>query len=163
VVQLPLMTNLTSLGPVLDPDIRYLILGSFPSAKSLAAGQYYANPLNQFWRLVGEVINEDLIEFDYASRTKRLLANRIGLWDVIAACAREGSLDSNIRNAQANDFLELRRLAPKLRRVAFNGKKAGKWEPCFAAQYETLVLPSSSPANTVALPEKLKVWRRLLE
>lgn len=157
------MANLTSLGPVLDADVRFLILGSFPSAKSLAAGEYYANPLNQFWRLVGSVMGQNLVGLEYTARTETLLSHHIGLWDVIAACDREGSLDSSIRNARANDFSELRRLAPKLDRVGFNGKKAGKWEQCFAAQYETLVLPSSSPANTVALAQKLKAWRLLIE
>jgi hypoxanthine-DNA glycosylase len=85
---------LTGLAPVIAPDTRILILGSFPGAASLAAQQYYAHPRNQFWKLVGELVNEDLYNLPYDERLPRLLAHRFGLWDVLAACEREGSLDS---------------------------------------------------------------------
>lgn len=42
---------LYGLPPIADPDARLLILGNMPSAMSLAAGQYYGNPRNAFWRL----------------------------------------------------------------------------------------------------------------
>ena len=35
--------------PVVDDHARVLILGSFPSAQSMAAHEYYANPRNAFW------------------------------------------------------------------------------------------------------------------
>ena len=148
--------------PVIDGDVETLILGSFPSVASLGKAQYYGHPQNQFWRLVGATIGEPLPEMDYEKRKRTLLMHRIGLWDIIGACAREGSLDSNIRDPRHNDFSRVTRVAKKLHRVCFNGKTAGKMEPLFAEWgYETLVLPSSSPAYTMRFEVKLKQWRRI--
>jgi len=158
-------SQLTGLAPVIAPDTRILILGSFPGAASLAAQQYYAHPRNQFWKLVGALIGEGLYSLPYADRLPRLLAHRFGLWDVLAACEREGSLDSAIRNPAANDFERLHRLCPELETVGFNGQASGKFAPQFAAQgYRTVVLPSSSPAHmALSFEQKLAIWRRLLD
>lgn len=155
---------LTGLAPVIDADIRILILGSFPGAASLAAQQYYAHPRNHFWRLVSQLVDEDLAALPYADRLPRLLAHRIGLWDVLEACEREGSLDSAIRRPAANDFDRLRHLCPRLRTVGFNGQASGKFAPQFAeAGYRTVVLPSSSPANAgMTFEQKLMAWRQLV-
>ncbi|HEX7633897.1 MAG TPA: DNA-deoxyinosine glycosylase [Noviherbaspirillum sp.] len=155
---------LTCFPPVLDHATSILILGSFPGEASLAAQQYYAHPRNHFWRLLSAVLGEDLVALPYESRLKRLLAHRIGLWDVIGACEREGSLDTAIRRAQANDFAILKHQCPDLFRVCFNGKTSGKFEAQFAhAGFETLVLPSSSPANAqLSFEEKLAVWRNII-
>jgi hypoxanthine-DNA glycosylase len=158
-------SQLTGLAPVIAPDTRILILGSFPGAASLAAQQYYAHPRNQFWKLVGALIGEDLYALPYAERLPRLLAHRFGLWDVLAGCEREGSLDSSIRNPAANDFERLRHRCPALETVGFNGQASGKFAPQFAQQgYRTVVLPSSSPAHmALTFEQKLAVWRRLVE
>ena len=156
--------SLRCFPPVINADTEILILGSFPGEKSLAAQQYYAHPQNQFWRLLSAVLEDDLAALPYEERLKRLQAHRIGLWDVIAACAREGSLDSAIRNAQHNDFSLLRQQCPALRRVCFNGKKSGQQAALFAeAGFDTLVLPSSSPAYAVMrFEQKLAVWRGII-
>jgi len=155
---------LTGLAPVIAPDTRILILGSFPGAASLAAQQYYAHPRNQFWKLVGALVDEDLYSLPYAERLPRLLAHRIGLWDVLAACEREGSLDAAIRKPAANDFERLRHLCPHLETVGFNGQASGKFAPQFATQgYRTVVLPSSSPAHmAMTFEQKLARWKGLL-
>ena len=156
---------LGGLAPVLDAASEILILGSFPGDASLAAQQYYAHPRNQFWPLLSRLLGEDLVALPYPERLPRLLAHRIGVWDVLGACAREGSLDSAIRQAQANDFSQLRQNYPALRRIGFNGKTSGKFAPQFAAQgYETLQLPSSSPAYAQrTFEQKLAEWMRLLD
>jgi len=148
--------------PVVDARIETMILGSFPSIASLGKAQYYGHPQNHFWRLVGAVIAEPLPEMEYERRLRTLLKHRIGLWDIIGACKREGSLDSNIRNSRHNDFSCVTAVAGKLRRVCFNGKTAGGMEPLFAERgFETVVLPSSSPANTMRFEAKLVQWSRI--
>ena len=148
--------------PVVDADIRTLILGSFPSVASLGKAQYYGHPQNHFWRLVGAVIAEPLAQMAYEERLRTLLKHRIGLWDIIGTCKREGSLDSSIRDPGHNDFSRVTRIASKLRRVCFNGKTAGKMEPLFLEWgFETMVLPSSSPAYTLAFERKLEAWHRI--
>ena len=162
---LPLENNLlTGLAPVIDSGTRILILGSFPGAKSLAAAQYYAHPRNQFWPLVSKLVDEDLAALPYAERLPRLQAHGFGLWDVLGACEREGSLDSAIRKSAANDFERLHLLCPALETVGFNGQTSGKFAPQFAAAgYRTLVLPSSSPAHmTLSFAQKLDSWRELV-
>ena len=156
--------TLTGLAPVIDDDVRILVLGSFPGAASLAAAQYYAHPRNQFWPLMSALLQEDLAALPYAARLPRLLAHHVGLWDVLAGCEREGSLDSAIRNPAANDFARLRRLCPRLETVGFNGQASGKFAPQFAAAgYRTVVLPSSSPAHmAMTFEQKLAVWCQLV-
>ncbi|WP_051933548.1 DNA-deoxyinosine glycosylase [Massilia sp. BSC265] len=155
--------TLSGLAPVIDPEVRILVLGSFPGAASLAAAQYYAHPRNQFWRLISAVVKEDLAALPYAERLPRLLVHHVGLWDVLAGCEREGSLDSAIRKPAANDFQRLRTLCPKLETVGFNGQASGKFAPQFAAAgYRTVVLPSSSPAHmAMTFEQKLEVWATL--
>jgi hypoxanthine-DNA glycosylase len=154
---------LTGLPAVLDATTRILILGSFPGAASLAAAQYYAHPRNQFWPMMSAVLNDNLTALAYAERLQKLTQHHIGLWDVIAACERKGSLDSAIRQAQAVDFSRLAKDFPALHTIAFNGKTSGKAAPQFvAAGYRTLVLPSTSPAYMqMPFEEKLVQWRQL--
>jgi hypoxanthine-DNA glycosylase len=154
---------LTGLAPVIDPDIHTLILGSCPGAASLRAERYYAHPRNQFWKLLGAVLGEPLYDLPYDERLQRLLARHIGLWDALAACERLGSLDAAIRRPQANDHLMLRELCPRLRRVCFNGKTSGSYAPLYAdAGYDTVVLPSSSPANArLSFEDKLAQWQAI--
>lgn len=151
---------LVGLPPIIDSDVQTLILGSFPSPASLVAQQYYAHRQNQFWRLLGALLNEPLSELDYPARQNLLLAHHIGVWDVYKYCLRDGALDSAIQAAEPNDFSLLRQNAPQLKRVLFNGKTSGKFERGFRQQdYMTRVLPSTSPAYTLAFDLKLDQWR----
>ncbi len=152
------------LPPLLDQRTRILILGSFPGVASLAAAQYYAHPRNQFWPLLSAVLAQPLVGMPYAERLQHLRESGIGLWDVIDQCRRRGSLDSEIRDSAANDFARLAQDCPSLCRICFNGKTSGKFAGNFAAAgFQTLVLPSSSPANAQSsFEQKLVIWRGII-
>ncbi|WP_373996691.1 DNA-deoxyinosine glycosylase [Duganella sp. 1224] len=119
--------------------------------------------INHLWPILSALTGEPLADLPYAERLPRLLAHGIGLWDVLGACEREGSLDSAIRKPAANDFARLRELCPRLHTVGFNGQTSGKFAPQFAAAgYRTVVLPSTSPAHAaMSFAQKLAAWRAL--
>ena len=156
------MRRRRGLPPVIDAHARVLILGSFPSEASLAARQYYAHPRNHFWPILGAVLGEPLAELPYADRLSCVRAHRIAIWDTIVACERAGSLDAAIRNAERGEIARVRRVARELRAVCFNGNTAARAQPAWAAAgYATLIMPSTSPAYTKPLPQKLAAWRAL--
>jgi hypoxanthine-DNA glycosylase len=153
-------TALRGFPPIIDRRVERLILGSFPSPASLAAGQYYAHPRNQFWRILEQLLQEPLAGLPYDARGRRVLAHRVGIWDVYGACERTGSADTAIRNARPNPLAGLRRRFPRLRAVAFNGMAAARFRPLFnQAGLATAVLPSTSPAHAGrTFEQKLEVW-----
>ncbi len=153
----------SGLPPVVDAGIDTLVLGSFPSAASLAHAQYYAHPRNHFWPLLGAILGEPLPQMPYAERLSCLLAHRIGVWDVIGRCMREGSLDSAIRDATTNAFAPLLAASPRLVRVCFNGATAARSAAWFEQRgYVAHRRPSSSPAYTIGFDAKLALWRTAL-
>lgn len=158
------MRRQRGLPPVIDGGTRVLVLGSFPGLASLAARQYYAHPRNHFWPIMAALTGEPLTALSYAERLARLRAHRIGVWDVIVACDRKGSSDQAIRNAERAQLHRVQRVAPALCVVAFNGNTAATALPEWrAAGYATLRLPSTSPAYTRPLQEKLAAWRILAD
>jgi len=156
------------LPPLLGPGIETLVLGSFPSVASLAAREYYAHPQNHFWKIIAALAGATGAG-GYGDRTRTALNLGIGIWDVVAACEREGSGDERIVNARINDFSKLRALAPRLRRVCFNGQMAARLgRPVFETlnegggrAYEMMVLPSTSPRHArMTLAEKTWAWKQ---
>lgn len=166
------MSLVQSFPPIADAGSRILILGSMPGVASLAAGQYYAHPQNLFWRILGELTGAPSA-LPYAARARALKGSGIALWDVLAACAREGSLDSAIDDAtvSANDFVSFYRAHPRIEQVFFNGAKA---EACYRRHVLPMLarapapadyrrLPSTSPAYASMSPaRKHRVWNEAL-
>lgn len=154
-------SRLTGLAPVVGPRCRVLVLGSFPSAASLTARQYYAHPQNRFWPIIEQVTGLRLCGQPYEKRLARVVAAGIAIWDAYGACEREGSLDSAIRNAEFNDFAGLLAIAPRIRRACFNGATAARaLRHLSGLGLATCVLPSTSPANASQSMElKLARWR----
>jgi hypoxanthine-DNA glycosylase len=161
-------TPYAALQPLLSPSTRLLILGSFPGAASLKAQQYYAHPQNHFWRILQAIwpcSPMDTGGHSYQKRSGWLLSKRLGLWDVYAACEREGSLDSNIRNAVLNDFSAVSGLCPELQAIAFNGAESFRHAKyCDMAGLSVCKLPSTSAANASwSFERKLAAWREVFE
>jgi hypoxanthine-DNA glycosylase len=153
------------LPPVANADARLLLLGSLPGDASIVASQYYAHSTNQFWRLLGAAIGEELQPLPYAMRLERLGSRRIALWDVIAAAHRRGSLDQAIRLAEHNRVGDLLRRLPELRAIGFNGATAAasgrRLIGPVPSRLTLIDLPSSSAANTMPFADKLAAWRQL--
>jgi TDG/mug DNA glycosylase family protein len=148
-------------APVVDERTRLLVLGSLPGDASLKAAQYYAHPQNGFWRLIGGVVDRDLVALPYDDRLEVLKGAGVGLWDVIASAERPGSLDAAIRSPEAADLRGLIAGLPQLRAVAFNGATAARNGRRALADLDgpTLIdLPSSSPAHTRPIAEKAAAW-----
>jgi hypoxanthine-DNA glycosylase len=155
------MTILQGLPPVIARTTRLVVLGSFPGAASLAARQYYAHPRNHFWPILSALWGIDLHALPYARRLAVLRARGLGLWDVYAACRREGSLDTSIEDALPNDLGELTRRAPRLQAIAHNGGESARaMRVTRALGVPVLRLPSTSPANASwSFERKLAAWR----
>jgi hypoxanthine-DNA glycosylase len=156
------------LPPLLAPYTRLLVLGSFPGAASLAAGQYYAHPQNQFWKILQAIwpcSPDEVYEDSYEMRSKWMLAHGLGVWDVYGACEREGSLDANIRNPQVNDFASLKQRCPQLQAIAHNGGESYKHaRRTMELGWPVYKLPSTSPANASwSFARKLAAWRDVFQ
>ncbi len=151
-------------APVEDGGCKILILGSMPGERSLELQQYYGHKHNRFWRLMAELFNGGILIEDYGERKQLLLNNNIALWDVLAFCRREGSLDSAIRDEEYNDLRGFLAAHPKIVKICCNGGKAYSALKKYRrknqlAGIEILPLPSTSPANARWTLEKLKkIW-----
>lgn len=168
--------RLVGLAPVVSPRTVVLVLGSFPGAASLRAGQYYGHPQNHFWRILQALWPQPVLpgRDDYAGRCAWLLDRGLGLWDVYAACEREGSLDTDIRNAVVNDFRALLAQCPRLAAIAHNGGESFRHAKAVRAHLglppalleggvQSLRLPSTSPANASwSFDKKLNAWAAAL-
>jgi len=152
------------------PDARMLILGSMPGRESLAQQRYYAHPRNSFWPIVSELFG--LTGSDYLQRVQQLKQARVAVWDVLEACFRIGSLDSEIdrHSMVTNDFQGFFAAHPQIRRVFFNGARAEsiylkRVLPGLEGSSAMLALhrlPSTSPAHaSLTLEQKTEAWRVL--
>ena len=147
-----------------DAGAEILILGSMPGAESLRQQRYYAFRHNFFWPIMGELFGFPP-DAPYAERLAILRSHRIALWDVFAACDREGSLDAAIRNGVPNDIPGLLKRCPRIRKICCNGQTAGKSLRRFFPELApmTVILPSTSPAAAGIPPEVRRArWREAL-
>ena len=154
--------------PVADFDARTLILGTLPGAESLECDEYYAKKTNSFWWIMGELVGA-LPGMEYKERLSILKKNGIALWDVCHSAERSGSLDSKIvaSTIEPNDFSSFIAHHSRVQLICFNGRLAEKIFRRFnwsanVTQIRCEVLPSTSPAHTIARRQKLSVWYKSL-
>ena len=150
-------------APIVFPDTRTLILGSFPSIQSVANDFYYAHPRNQFWPILSAITGYPVGNRD--QKIWLLKEMRLGVWDMIAACVRDNSLDSSLEDEEVNDLPALLERYPSIERVAFTGRKAeALWKTHFDyLEVETHYLPSPSPAYAaMSLEAKAARWQDIL-
>lgn len=152
-----------SFPPVYTPDARVLIVGSMPSVKSLSDQQYYAHPRNAFWPILFAVFGQEKTD-DYEAKKRLIRENQLALWDAARQCEREGSLDSDMRDIEFNDFDALFEACPYIHTVLCNGAAAHKlFLKTGCAESRTVIrLPSTSPAYTLSYEKKLAAWKEAL-
>jgi double-stranded uracil-DNA glycosylase len=158
----------SSVPDVLGPSLRCVFCGINPGRVSAAAHAHFANPRNDFWRLLHD-----------AGFTPRLLApeEQFALlelgYGVTNAAYRTTPGSGDLRRADF-DVSRLERLARELRplALAFVGKEAYRGlfgdRPELGPQLRTLgstalfALPSTSPANAAVPYEERLRWFRAL-
>ena len=163
---------ISAVPDVLAPGLRVVFCGINPGRVSAAAGAHFANPRNDFWRL--------LLDADFTPRLFdpseqfSVLEHGLGLTN---AAFRTTPSSGDLRVGDfAGSAERLERLAVELRprTLAFVGKEAYRGvfrdRPELGLQErrlgETLlfVLPSTSPANAaVPYVERLRWFRALRE
>ena len=159
--------HLLSFPPIADACARVLILGTMPGKESLRAAQYYAHPRNAFWKIMGELVGAGF-ELPYDARAQKLKAAGIAVWDVLASCVRESSLDADIdaETMVVSDFESFYNAHPKITHIFFNGAIAEKFYRIHtqslhlqrALNYQRL--PSTSPAHAgMRFAQKLEAWQ----
>lgn len=155
---------------MLEPGLRAVFCGINPGRVSAAAGAHFANPRNDFWRLLND-----------AAFTPRLLAPaeqfelpRYG-YGLTNAAYRTTKGSGDLRRSDfEGSAARLEQIARELRpqAIGFIGKEAYRGafgeRPPLGLQERTLgdtalfVLPSTSPANAaVPYAERLRWFRAL--
>lgn len=133
--------------------------------KSRESAFFYGHPQNRFWRLLSELLSEEMPQ-TVPEKSDFLHRNHIAAWDTIKSCEIIGSSDSSIRNVIPNDLTEILETAP-IREIYCNGAKSYEYYHKYIEKKigrTAIKLPSTSPANAAFSVERLKAsWKRILE
>lgn len=161
--------QIQSFPPLGNRQATRLVLGTMPGKQSLLAREYYAHPRNAFWYIIQELfgIARDL---PYAQRVRALRGTGLAVWDVLAACTRTSSLDSDIvpDSTVPNDFPAFLQSHAGIRAIYFNGGPARALferhvTPLLSTRHqaiERVTLPSTSPTHAGrSHAQKLALWR----
>jgi double-stranded uracil-DNA glycosylase len=160
------------LQDILAPGLRCVLVGINPGIRSAEAGHHFANPRNDFWRLLADAgLTSRLLD---PGEEEHLLDDGLGVTNAARRVTRGSGELRRIDFADARE--RLARIAVDLRpgAFAFVGKQAyaGAFNerPEHGLQSRRLegrplfVLPSTSPANAaVPYAEKLRWFAELHE
>lgn len=128
--------------------------------------QYYAHPQNKFWKILFEILREDYTT-DYRKRVAVIQLHGVALWDVIDSCERRGSLDTDIKNEEANNIGDLLAEFPNIEAIFCNGQKSFKnLQRLLGKDFPkpVFVMPSTSPANAgIPYDKKLMEWSKITD
>jgi TDG/mug DNA glycosylase family protein len=160
------VTTQSAVPDVLEPGLDVVFCGINPGRVSAAAGAHFANPRNDFWRLLHEAgFTSRLLE---PAEQFELLRYGIG---VTNAAHRTTAGSGDLRGADfAGSAERLERIAAELRPrfIAFVGKEA--YRGAFGERTELglqtrrlgatelFVLPSTSPANAAVPYAERRRW-----
>lgn len=150
-------------APIVFLDTRILILGSFPSVKSIENNFYYTHPQNQFWRILSLITRYPINNRD--QKIWLLKESQLGLWDMVRSCERENSLDYSLENEEVNDISSLIERYPNISKIAFTGRKAEALYKIHFSHLEiaTCYLPSPSSAYAkLTLEQKSEIYKKEL-
>lgn len=156
---------ITSFAPIVNSETKILILGTIPGITSLAKQEYYGHPRNHFWTILFRLLDTMPIPDAFEEKVKTLQNHKIGLWDVLKNCKRQGSLDIHIKKPVENDFEGLLKQCPSINKIVFNGKESHRYFFKKFGQIQGItyfVMPSTSPANTMPLEKKFEIWAQFL-
>lgn len=108
------------------PPVHTLILGTHPSIASLDKNEMFGHPLNAFWYIAGDALGfrrseaissttkkpyknlHEHLRYDtsqileYPQQLEQMVSKGFAMWDIVASCEREGSLDTDIEHEVAN-------------------------------------------------------------
>jgi TDG/mug DNA glycosylase family protein len=165
--------HVRSFPPIATPRATRLVLGTMPGKMSLAAHEYYAHPRNAFWDIMQALLGVSRA-LPYGERVKALQKAGIAVWDVLAACTRTTSLDSDIDpdSIVPNDFVPFLSTHPRIRTIYFNGNNARRLFERHVLpqltprqqQIARVTLPATSPAHArMNHARKVHGWRVITE
>jgi len=150
--------------PIVFPDSKVLILGSFPSIESFEKSFYYAHPRNQFWRILEAITGYPINNKD--QKIWLLKESHIALWDMVKSATRDNSLDSSLEDIEVNDIASLLQEYDSIELIAFTGRKA---QALYKMHFDYLDIPTAylpSPSSAYAkmsFEDKLKVYKEVLK
>lgn len=151
--------------PVKDEKTKVLVLGSVPSVKSIEQGFYYMHKQNRFWKVMSNLLGEDLYFCPIERRIEALKSAKVGLYDAVEECDIEGSSDNKIYNIVPTNLEKLIENT-KVEAIFCLGDKSFQIAVKNNPNLREIIhkLPSTSPANAkMSVDDLTKAFKVIME